>query len=140
MTRRTFIEDRRGPGVEVGARCLGRRGAVRSEHLLKQAMSLSHGSRSGAASGPWTFDGSAVVNSSFLTSRRWSSITGLLSLVLSVSARTPGHSRTHFAVPSARVQAAVRSEVRRGTIIQPAHTTQRTTSHARTDEPLGGEV
>ena len=32
----TFIEDRRRPGVEIGARSLGRRGAVRSKHLLKQ--------------------------------------------------------------------------------------------------------
>jgi len=34
----TFIENRRCPGVEVGARCLGRRGAVRSKHLLTRTM------------------------------------------------------------------------------------------------------
>lgn len=41
----TFIEDRRRPGVEIGARCLGRRGAVRSKHLLEAGRcSLSGGS------------------------------------------------------------------------------------------------
>lgn len=58
----TFIEDRRCPGVEIGARSLGRRGAVRPKHLLKRANESSLGGVGVGvlASGPSTFDGSAV--------------------------------------------------------------------------------